>query len=85
MLCPPLSVAYALNVLQYGNSPFNQGRVTIAIEQGYHIEIHLAVTLLGASPFRIPASVLQYDRSYRSLDLPLLATAPQFPVNLHLW
>lgn len=30
-------------------------------------------------------NVLQYDRSYRSTDLPLLATAPQFPVNLHLW
>ena len=42
MLCPPLSVAYALNVLQY-------------------------------------------DHSYRSFNLPLLATAPQFPVNPHLW
>jgi hypothetical protein len=127
----------------------------------YHIEIHLVVTLLGTSPFRIPASVLQYGvlssfpsnwRSSHSpssivglmrfclgfivtsndlppdlhsnhieihssrctkqgrlarpttatycphgrrmyfnmiahigLSLPLLATAPQFPVNLHLW
>jgi len=25
-----------------------------------HIEIHLVVTLLGTSPFRIPASVFQY-------------------------
>jgi hypothetical protein len=35
-------VLLAFNTLQYGNSPFNQGRVTIAIEQGYHIEIHSA-------------------------------------------
>jgi hypothetical protein len=26
----------------------------------YHIEIHLVVTLLGTSPFRIPANAFQY-------------------------
>ena len=57
---PPLDAGGAFNTLQYGNSPSKQGRVTIALGQGYHIETHLVVTLLGTSPFRIPANAFQY-------------------------
>ena len=47
--------------------------------------IHYGAMLCPPLGVAYALNVLQYDRSYRSFNPPLLATAPQFPVNPHLW